>query len=59
MLAGTPRAIIARLHREITALGQTAELQSRFQAEAVEAIQMKPAEFGRFIEAEPSNGRAW
>jgi tripartite-type tricarboxylate transporter receptor subunit TctC len=50
--AGTPRAIVARLHREITALGQSSELQGRFQAEAVEAVQMEPAEFGRFIEAE-------
>ena len=50
--AGTPRAIVTRLHGEITALGQTAELQRRFQAEAVEAIQMEPAEFGRFLEAE-------
>jgi tripartite-type tricarboxylate transporter receptor subunit TctC len=50
--AGTPRAIVARLHREITALGQSPDLQGRFQAEAVEAVQMEPAEFGRFIEAE-------
>ena len=50
--AGTPQAIVARLHREITTLGRTPELQSRFQAEAVEAVQMEPAEFGRFIEAE-------
>lgn len=50
--AGTPQAIVARLHREITALGRSPELQGRFQAEAVEAVQMEPAEFGRFIEAE-------
>jgi tripartite-type tricarboxylate transporter receptor subunit TctC len=50
--AGTPRAVVARLHREITALQQSPELQKRFQAEAVEAVQMEPAEFGRYIEAE-------
>jgi tripartite-type tricarboxylate transporter receptor subunit TctC len=50
--AGTPRPIVARLHREITALQQSPELQKRFQAEAVEAVQMEPAEFGRFIESE-------
>ena len=50
--AGTPQAIVARLQREITALGRSPELQARFQAEAVEAVQMEPAEFGRFIEAE-------
>jgi tripartite-type tricarboxylate transporter receptor subunit TctC len=50
--AGTPRAIVARLHRDITALQQSPELQKRFQAEAVEAVQMDSAEFGRFIESE-------
>ncbi len=50
--AGTPQPIVARLNAEITALQQTPELQKRFQAEAVEAVRMEPAEFGRFIEAE-------
>ncbi len=50
--AGTPEPIVARLNAEITALQQTPELQKRFQAEAVEAVRMEPAEFGRFIEAE-------
>jgi len=50
--AGVTPAIVARLHREITALQQSPELQKRFQAEAVEALQMEPAEFGRFIESE-------
>jgi len=50
--AGTPRPIVTRLHREITAIQQSPEMQKRFQAEAVEAVQMDPAEFGRYIEAE-------
>ena len=50
--AGTPQAIVARLHREIRLIQQSPELQKRFQAEAVEAVAMEPAEFGRFIETE-------
>ena len=50
--AGTPRTIVTRLHREITTIQQSPEMQKRFQAEAVEAVQMDPAEFGRYIEAE-------
>jgi tripartite-type tricarboxylate transporter receptor subunit TctC len=50
--AGTPRPIVARLHREITAIQQSPEMQKRFQAEAVEAVQMDTAEFGRYIESE-------
>ena len=50
--AGTPRPIVTRLHREITAIQQSPEMQKRFQAEAVEAVQMDTAEFGRYIEAE-------
>ena len=49
---GTPRPILARLHKEITAIQQSPEMQKRFQAEAVEAMPMEPAEFGRYIEAE-------
>ncbi len=50
--AGTPRAIVARLHREITMIQQSPDMQKRFEAEAVEAVQMDSAEFGRYIEAE-------
>lgn len=50
--AGTPRTVVTRLHREITTIQQSPEMQKRFQAEAVEAVQMDPAEFGRYIEAE-------
>jgi tripartite-type tricarboxylate transporter receptor subunit TctC len=50
--AGTPPAIVARLHKEITAIQQSPEMQKRFQAEAVDALQMESAEFGRYIQAE-------
>ena len=50
--AGTPPAIVTRLHRELGAIVQTPGLQKRFEAEAVEAIQMSPAEFGQTIEKE-------
>jgi tripartite-type tricarboxylate transporter receptor subunit TctC len=50
--AGTPGSVVARLHREISVIQQSPEMQKRFQAEAVEAVQMEPAEFGRYIEAE-------
>ena len=49
---GTPQAIVTRLHKEISGIVQTPEMQKRFQAEAVDALQMEPAEFGRYIEAE-------
>ena len=50
--AGTPRTVVTRLHREVSVIQQSPEMQKRFQAEAVEAVQMDPAEFGRYIEAE-------
>lgn len=50
--AGTPHTVVTRLHREITTIQRSPEMQKRFQAEAVEAVQMDPAEFGRYIEAE-------
>ena len=50
--AGTPAAIVARLHKDLGSIVQTPELQKRFEAEAVEALQMSPAEFGQTIEKE-------
>lgn len=50
--AATPRTVVTRLNREIATIQQSPEMQKRFQAEAVEAVQMDPAEFGRYIEAE-------
>jgi tripartite-type tricarboxylate transporter receptor subunit TctC len=50
--AGTPRAVIERLHKEFSAILTSAETKKRFEAEGAEALQMTPDEFGRFIAAE-------
>ncbi len=50
--AGTPPEIIARLHREITAIQRTPEVQKRFESEAVESVQMSTAEFTKYIQEE-------
>jgi len=50
--AGTPPAIIARLHGDITAIVSSAETRKRLEAEGAEALLMSSAEFGRFIQAE-------
>ncbi len=50
--AGTPQAVRDRLYRELTAIQKMPDMIKRFEAEAVEAVQMTPAEFGRYIEQE-------
>lgn len=50
--AGTPQAVLDRLYKELTAIQKMPELVKRFETEAVEAVQMTPAEFGRYIEQE-------
>jgi tripartite-type tricarboxylate transporter receptor subunit TctC len=50
--AGTPPAIIARLHGDITAIVSSAETRKRLEAEGAEALLMSSAEFGRFIQTE-------
>jgi tripartite-type tricarboxylate transporter receptor subunit TctC len=50
--AGTPRAIIERLHKEFSMILTSAETKKRFEAEGAEALQMTPDEFGRFLAAE-------
>jgi len=49
---GTPAAIIARLHKELTVVLASAETKKRFESEGSEAAQMTPEEFGRFMTAE-------
>ena len=49
---GTPQAVRDRLYKELTAIQKSPEMIKRFEAEAVEAVQMSPAEFGRYIEQE-------
>ena len=50
--AGTSRDIAARLHKELGVIVQTPEMQKRFEAEAVEAMQMSTPEFAQYIERE-------
>ena len=50
--AGTPPAIVERLHQEVVAVQASAETKRRFESEGAEALQMSPADFGAFIAAE-------
>ena len=50
--AGTPPAIVNRLHKELATILSAAETQKRFSAEGAEPLQMTPVEFGKFIAAE-------
>ncbi len=52
--AGTPEPIIAKLHKELTAMQDTPELQKQFANEGAEVIRMSSAEFGTFIAGELS-----
>jgi len=50
--AGTPQPVIAKLHKEITAVLSSDEVQKRFTAEGAVVVQVSTAEFTKFIEAE-------
>ena len=50
--AGTPRSIIDRLHKDLTAVVASTETKQRFETEGAEPLSMSPDEFGRFIATE-------
>jgi tripartite-type tricarboxylate transporter receptor subunit TctC len=50
--AGTPAPIVERLHREIAAIQDTAEMQKQLAAEGAEVVKMTSAEFGAFLQRE-------
>jgi tripartite-type tricarboxylate transporter receptor subunit TctC len=50
--AGTPAPIIAKLHKELTAIQDTPALQKSFANEGAELVRMSSAEFGGFIASE-------
>jgi len=50
--AGTPDAIVAKLHREISAIQDSPEVQKQFDNEGAEAVRMSSAEFRDFIVTE-------
>ena len=50
--AGTPEPIIARLHKELTAIQDSPEAKKSFANEGAEVVRMSSAEFGTFIASE-------
>jgi tripartite-type tricarboxylate transporter receptor subunit TctC len=46
--AGTPAAVVAKLHKEISAVLDSPEIQKQFSSEGVEALRMSSAEFADF-----------
>jgi tripartite-type tricarboxylate transporter receptor subunit TctC len=47
--AGTPAAIVEKLHREITLVQDLPEIQKQFDADGATIIRMTPAEFGAYM----------
>jgi tripartite-type tricarboxylate transporter receptor subunit TctC len=50
--AGTPAPVVALLHKEISAIQDSAELRTRFASEGVDVLRMSMAEFGAFMVSE-------
>jgi tripartite-type tricarboxylate transporter receptor subunit TctC len=50
--AGTPRAIVDRLHQEITRAVRAPEMKDKLTSEGLEVVASTPAEFGALIKAE-------
>ena len=50
--AGTPPAIIARLHKEISEIQAMPEMQKQFEAEGADVVRMSPTEFAAYIASE-------
>jgi tripartite-type tricarboxylate transporter receptor subunit TctC len=52
--AGTPAAIVEKLHNEITAVQNSPQTKQQFAAQGADVMQMTSAEFGSFMEKEMS-----
>jgi len=50
--AGTPAAIVERLHREVTAVQDLPEVQKQFDADGATVLRMSPAAFGTYMVAD-------
>jgi tripartite-type tricarboxylate transporter receptor subunit TctC len=50
--AGTPPAVLARLHKEIAEIQESDELKKRFATDGAEIMRTSPAEFSAFIASE-------
>jgi len=49
--AGTPKAIVDRLHKELSVIVNSEDAKKMFENQGAEAKLMGPAEFGKLIEA--------
>jgi tripartite-type tricarboxylate transporter receptor subunit TctC len=47
--AGTPDAIVAKLHKEVSAIQDSPEVKKILDTEGAEIVRMSPAEFGSFM----------
>jgi tripartite-type tricarboxylate transporter receptor subunit TctC len=47
--AGTPAEIVAKLHQEVSAILDSAEVQKQFAVQGAEVVRMSPAQFGEFM----------
>jgi tripartite-type tricarboxylate transporter receptor subunit TctC len=50
--SGTPPAIVAKLHKELSSIQDSPELQKAFANEGAEVVRMSSAEYGHFIASE-------
>jgi tripartite-type tricarboxylate transporter receptor subunit TctC len=50
--AGTPPAIVARLHKELSAIQDLPDLKKQFANEGADAVRMSSADYGKFIASE-------
>jgi len=50
--AGTPAAIVARLHKEISAMLELPDIQKQIASDGSEIMRMSPAEFGTYMDNE-------
>ena len=50
--AGTPPAIVERLHQEITAVQDMPAVQKQFDSDGATIVRMTPADFGAFMVAD-------
>jgi tripartite-type tricarboxylate transporter receptor subunit TctC len=50
--AGTPPAIVEKLHKEISAVQNSEQTKKQFATEGAEIVQMSSAEFGAFMASE-------
>jgi tripartite-type tricarboxylate transporter receptor subunit TctC len=50
--AGTPAAIVEKLHKELTAVQDSPAVKQQFDREGASIVRMSSAEFGKFVESE-------